>query len=485
MIRSFFRKEFSFLLTLFGSLFLIADLHANETTHQNAAKFLGISEVTESIRHHYPLVISALRELDRADADFMAARGAFDPLLRSSYSVTPEGEYRNRNADVSIEQPTRVWGAKLLGGYRVGAGRFGPYDERLATLDRGEFRGGVEIPFLRGGSIDERRARLKVTELGVEGAQFALKSHEIDAVRAGTHRFWDWVSAGKKLVINDELRKLASDRDQAMRHRVRMGDAAQVEQVDNARSLYQRDAALVSAQRSFQKAQLELSIFFRDSGGEPVTAPIERVPEQFDNRMNSVLSKIELIRKDLLSIVEQHPDVERMKRQVSQFDTEVSLSDNLVLPRLDSDFLISKDTGVGSASKQQTEYKLALRLEFPLFFRTPRGRLASAVANQNRSEALLTLARNRAKVALDDSIQAIEVSARRIEFSAQEVVAAKKVEDAEKIKFKHGDSNILTVNLREQATADARIREVDANIDFWKAVADFKMALGNRSAALE
>lgn len=466
-------------------IYLFSSAAAFGATDQVIEKYLYPSEVGESIRNHYPSVVAALRELDRADADFLSAKGAFDPMLKSYYAATPEGEYRNRNADVYLEQPTRAWGAKLVGGYRVGAGRFGPYDERLATLDRGEWRGGVEVPLLRGGSIDERRARLRVAELGVEGAQFAFKLQEIDAIRMGMHRYWDWVSAGKKLTINDELRKLAADRDSAMQHRVKAGDAAQVEQVDNARSLLQRDAAWVSAQRNFQKAQLELSIFYRDQVGEPRVATVDQVPSRFDDRVSFVLKNIEMVRRDLLSIVEQHPEVERFKRQLFQSETEVSLSENLVLPKLDSDFLVSKDMGAGSDSKRRTEYKLALRLEFPLFFRTPRGKLASAVANQNRFEAQLNLARNRVKVALEDSVQAIEASARRIELSSLEVVAAKKVEDAEKIKFRHGDSNVLTVNLREQATADARIREVDSNIDFWKALADLKMALGNRSGVID
>lgn len=441
---------------------------------------LSLREVSMSIQNHYPLVISALRDLDRANADLASAQGGFDPQLKSYYSATPAGEYQNRNADVVIEQPTRLWGAKVLGGYRIGAGRFGPYDEKLATLDRGEVRGGIELPLLRGGPIDERRARLKVAELGMEGAQFALKSQELDAHRVGSHRYWEWVAAGRKLVINEELRKLAADRDAAMQQRVRVGDVAQVEQTDNVRALLQRDASLVAARRAFQKAQLELSIFMRDRMGEPLLVEISRVPTRIDSHAASIRTKIEALKKDAIPLVERHPEVERLRRQLSQVETEVSLSQNLVLPKLDSDFMASKDLGAGPESKRRTEYRFALRLEFPLLFRSPRGRLAAANASQNRAEAQLVLIRNRVKVAIEDSVQAIDAAARRIELAELEVVAARKVEEAEKTRFKHGDSNILTVNLREQATADARVREVDAMIDLWKSIADLQAAAGTR-----
>ena len=53
------------------------------------------------------------------------------------------------------------------------------------------------------------------------------------------------------------------------------------------------------------------------------------------------------------------------------------------------------------------------------------------------------------------------------------------MEAAERRKFDLGDSNLLLVNLREQATADAATTEVDAHLNYFDAQADYRAALAS------
>lgn len=52
------------------------------------------------------------------------------------------------------------------------------------------------------------------------------------------------------------------------------------------------------------------------------------------------------------------------------------------------------------------------------------------------------------------------------------------LEQAERVRFEQGDSNLLTVNIREQQTAEAELREIEALFDFHRAVADLRAARG-------
>jgi outer membrane protein TolC len=74
-----------------------------------------------------------------------------------------------------------------------------------------------------------------------------------------------------------------------------------------------------------------------------------------------------------------------------------------------------------------------------------------------------------------DYAQAIHAAKTRIAMMQQELALSTKVEQAERLRFRHGDSNLLMVNLREQATADARIRTIDALADYHKAVVEFEL----------
>ena len=53
------------------------------------------------------------------------------------------------------------------------------------------------------------------------------------------------------------------------------------------------------------------------------------------------------------------------------------------------------------------------------------------------------------------------------------------MEQAERRKFDLGDSNLLLVNLREQATADAAFLEVVAKQEYFRARADLRAAIAS------
>lgn len=60
---------------------------------------------------------------------------------------------------------------------------------------------------------------------------------------------------------------------------------------------------------------------------------------------------------------------------------------------------------------------------------------------------------------------------RRIELAQREHDVAVQVESAERAKFELGESTLLQVNLREQATFDAALRRIDALVDDWAKIA--------------
>jgi cobalt-zinc-cadmium efflux system outer membrane protein len=470
--------------------------HAKETPSEPSAgkaqvrvqEKLTLTQVLNSVDAHFPLVIGAMQDREKAKGDLLAARGGFDPVLRSSYQTTPSGEYVNRAFDFSVEQPTALWGARFFAGYRNGQGKFGPYDEKLLTTQQGEVRGGLEIPLLRGGPIDERRARIGSNEQALENATQSLDAQKLDSKRLASYRYYEWISAGEKLKIADELLKLALDRDDAMKHRVLRGDAAKVEQVDNLRSVNQREAGRIAAKRSFDKASLDLSLFYRGAQGAPLLANFEQLPTKGFEVPSApeAAQKEDLIGQKEKEWVSQnipkHPETLRLQAQIGQNEVDQSLAKNSIFPKLDAEFAVAQDLGTSSSSKTILEYKAALKLEFPLLLRTGRGRSEATLAQGLKLDAQLNLTRNRLEIAIQDASQAIRAALRRITLTQSEVTLAAKVEEAERVRFKQGDSNILTVNLREQTTADARSRSIDALADFYRAKADLEAATGSANA---
>lgn len=443
---------------------------------------LSIDQIMSSIDSHYPLVVAALQDVEKSKGELKAAKGGFDTLLKSTYQVTPSGEYTNRYFDTVLEQPTTVWGARIFSGYRAGAGSFGPYDESLLTSRSGEWRAGLALPLLRGGFTDERRAKIEVITRSVDVSNALFDLQRLEARRLASHRFYDWLANGEKLRIARMLLHLAIKRDQMMAHRVQKGDAAEIEQTDNQRSLLQREASQIAAERALEKAALELSLFYRNSQGVPIVPSVDQLPseplsipkEEFESNDQQLKQEFTVESNHWKDVLEKHPEILRLQAQVAQNEVESELAKNSILPKLDAELVASKDIDAGESKKGNPEYKAALKLEFPLLLRSGRGKFDAATAQTIKLNRQLDLARDRLLIALNDSLQAMRAARSRIRLARKEVDLSLKVEEAERMKFRQGDSNILTVNLRENSTADARIRAVDALAEYYRARADFE-----------
>ena len=481
----FFRCALSFVALFYSVQSIASDPKTSVEPAEIRTSALQLTTLFQSVDRHFPLIRSAEQDQRKSEADSLSAQGGFDPVLKSGMQRTPSGEYENQSLDAVIEQPTTLWGSKVIAGYRKGFGKFGPYDEKLKTNSGGEVRGGVEIPLLRGGEIDDRRARILSAEIGITASNQTLELQKLDAQRQAALKYYDWVVAGEKLKVSNSLLQLARDRDASMKHRVVKGDVASIDQIDNERSVIQRSVSVVSSARSLDKAALELSLFFRDADGRPIVAypssiPIDALSLPGTESSQFPQSLIKIAPDELITL---HPELRRLRALNEQNEVETRLAQNMLLPKFDAEILVSQDFGTGTPAKETLEYKAGIKVELPLRRRTARGKLEGIIANRSKLDAQLALARDRIRVSLMDYAQAIEAAKTRIAMTQQELALSTKVEQAERLRFRHGDSNLLMVNLREQATADARIRTIDALADYHKAIVEFGLITKRMTSA--
>jgi outer membrane protein TolC len=129
-------------------------------------------------------------------------------------------------------------------------------------------------------------------------------------------------------------------------------------------------------------------------------------------------------------------------------------------------------------NRDEFELRGGVKFEVPLFNRVAIGRKKTLEAKDKELTFLISFLQDRIKADLKDVISALNQNRERILMSSKEYTIAQEVESGERERFFHGDSNLIFVNLREQTTADAAIRVVDAKLDFLKAQASFDAILG-------
>lgn len=438
---------------------------------------LEVRELLESVDRSFPLLDAARREQDAAVGAAVEARGAFDFKVKAS-GETLQSYYGNERVKASLEQPLAPLGMTLFGGYRIGRGDFASYDAKALTLDNGELNAGLSLPLLRDRSVDTRRADLRTTDIGVTIAAQAVAKARLSYFKDALKQYWDWVAAGRQLAVAHALLALAERRDTDLQTAVGLGQLAPVERTDNMRVIFQRRAAVVSAQRVVEATSINLSLYFRGLDGAPRRPPADRLPERLPE-------PTPLTPEDETRAIEEalvrRPEVLGLRSKRGQQEVETSLAGNALLPSLNLFADVSRDYGEGSFTRRGNELAAGLFFELPMQRRKASGKLAQARAKLAMIDAELRFAQDRVRNEVQDAASAVRAAYASVDLVRQELTLARELESLERDRFQLGDSTQFLVNLRELNTADAAFREVKALADYQKALADFEAASGRLS----
>jgi len=434
---------------------------------------LGLEDVLRSVDIAFPLLLAAAREKDEAQGAALSADGGFDPSLKASGFYEPVSGYPRQYLTVQADQPTPLWGSSFFVGYRYGSGKFPIYDGKLDTNDYGEVRGGVRVPLWRDGPIDRRRASIRQAELGVSLASLSLDQARIEARRAGAFRYWDWVAAGRRVSVLRSWLALAVVRDAALAARAERGDIPEIERTENQRTIFQRQAAVVGAERDLLQASMELSLYIRGADRQPLVPDASRLPRRLP-----APAPVDVLggRAEEERALARRPDVKRFDLVRDRSRIEADLARNQQKPGIDVTLYGARQFGPGDPIRGEPVVGAALVLDIPILNRVQNGREQTAEASVAKASDQQRFARDRVVADVRTALASIDAAQKRASMAENEARVAAQLADAELRRFDLGESTLLLVNLREQANAEAKVREIDAVADFHRAEASFRAA---------
>ncbi len=442
---------------------------------------LLLSEVLESVRSQYPPYLAALIEFDIAAGRLRSAQGAFDLNVNASGSFRPSGYYDGTTGYAMLEQGLPFWGGSVYGGYRYSDGFLPAYNKDRAQGD-GELALGFRLNLLRDGTIDKRRASLTKARIEQELADPIVLKQFIDFIRSASIAYYNWVGAGKALDLAEALLAIAKNRDKNVRDLVADGAAAPIIIVDNERLMVSREISVVKARRLFEKASIELSLFHRDSGDEPVLSDRERLPAEFPGHPGPDKGRIA---SDTAKALIFRPEVRAIQLKTDKAEVDYRLAKNAMLPNLDIALEANQTTGSRSTYKDIEDFELEGRVEFkmPLQRREARGQVEAVAGFIQQLRAEEQFARNKIAADVQDAYSALDAAALQISRARRNVELARQLQQAESDRLEAGASDLLPLQIREQATFDAQVSEVQALTDYFKAQADYRAAIAAEAPA--
>lgn len=440
------------------------------------AQALTVDEVLESIQRNHPLLLAALTANDAAAAEVLSAEGRFDTTLRSRFDSDSLGYYANRRLENFVEQPLSWQGMSVYSGYRLGGGLFAPYDGKLDTRSLGEWQSGLKLPLLRNREIDSRRGELAKARIGRALATYSIDQQRLILTQAGISRFWNWVAAGRRVLISRDVLAIAETRQKLLEEGVREGQLPRIEAEDNLRAILQRRSGYIDAERLFQQAAIELSLYLRDANGRPVQAGLERLPAAGPAVDGNGTGEIEAA---VATALQKRPELKALEAQIQQTGVDVSMARNAARPALDLMAGFTSDRGSDpSVRRGPEELKVGVAFEFPFQNRSARGKEAVAEAKRRQLELRAAYLRDQVAAEVRDAESAVAAARNRLRVLQDEVRVTRELEEAEKARFELGEGTLFILNLREQATLDVSVREALAQADYQRSLANLAYATG-------
>jgi outer membrane protein TolC len=447
---------------------------APTTAGSVATHGLTLHEVLDSVRQQYPPMLAALIERDVAAGRLQSARGTFDFQFFSRLFDTPSGYYQSTTVDTGFEQFTGLWGSTLFGGYRISTGGLLPDYEKNRTQGSGEPRIGFRLPLLRDGSIDRRRATLIKARLDKELADPLIHRQQIDFIRAATAGYYGWLAAGERLRLSESLLRITRERMDALKTQSDSGLIPRIVLTDNRRLIVSRELAVVQARRRFEAAGLALSLFYRDGQENPVVATRDRLPPSLPTPVGPEAS---LLQQDIQRSLTVRPELKRLSLTQEKLEVDRRVARNQLLPNLDAGVSANRDYGDRRYKDQtETEVQVGVELRVPLQRREAKGRVAEVEAQLEQITREQQFARDRIQTEVRDSFSAWSAAHEQTLQARLNVQLAVELQEAETERFLRGATDLLALQLREQAAFDAQVSAVDIDADCFRAQADYRAA---------
>jgi outer membrane protein TolC len=435
---------------------------------------LTLAEVLAGVTNQYPPLLAALIERDIADGRLRGAEGSFDFNVFARLFGTPAGYYESGTLDSGFEQFTGLWGSTVFGGYRINRGDLLPDYDPNRTQPGGEVRVGVRVPLLRDGAIDRRRADLYRARLDRELADPFIRRQQLDFIRAATVAYYNWLAAGARWRVSEEVLRLAHDRAEALTNQVVTGLIPRLALVDNQRLVVAREIGVVQARRRFEAASLALSLFVRDANSEPVTTGRDRLPPAFPEPAppdaRQLAAAIDLA-------LQRRPEMARLELALGKLEVDRRLARNQLLPNLDASLSATQDLGPDRYfDKSEFEVQAGVELRVPLQRRQARGRLTEVEGQIAQLENERRFAGDRIRNEVRDAFSALVAAHEQTLQTSLNVGLARELQEAELERLRRGAADLLALQLREQAAFDAEILAVDALFEYFRALADYQAA---------
>jgi outer membrane protein TolC len=418
---------------------------------------LQLNTLYAVVLQYHPLALQAQIDNDIAGAQLLSARGVFDPKVAVDLDkkVYQDKEYYSI---LSSEFKIPTWlGIDFKIAYDNNTGTY--LNPQNTVPADGLLSAGFSLPVGQGMWTDRRRNVVNQAKAMVQQSKAEQLMQLNDLLLAVAEDYYQWQYRYYSYQQIKQGYELAAARLNFVRERVLNGDLAAIDSVEATIEVQQRFVQMTQAGMDYVNSSLELSNQMWGENNTPqYLAPqiIPAVPVT-----DTINVETALIDSMVSVAMTQHPKLLYTRAKIQQLEIDKTFKSNLLMPnlRLDYNFLNAANT-VGDISNPDfnSNYKVGLGFEYPLFLRKERGDIKVAKFKISDAQYDLTVQSRM----LENKIRASgnELQSLLVISSQQQLMVNNYVilRNGEQERFDNGESSLLFINIRERSLIDAQIK---------------------------
>jgi len=416
-------------------------------------------------------------------------QAVFDPVLFASGSYE---SYRDRSLDNVSARFFSIDGSRTQ--VRGGASqRFATGTEVTLDLDLSsreddnseysdEARAGLNLTqaLLRDFGVAVNLVGIRQAETESLASAYDLRGFTEALVASVENGYWDYALAVRQVEIFQESVDLALRQLDNIRTRIEVGQLSETEESVANAELALREQQLINARTAREKARLELLRLLNPVSGEGWD-------RQITLSDTALVPEVELgsaLEHEALAL-KLRPELNEARLEARSGELETVQTANGLLPRLDL-FIILGKTGYSQSFANSFSdldgpgYDFTAGLDFELPLHNRAAKALDTRAQARYQQALQSIENLKQLISLDvrNALLEIERSLQQIVASASRRVLQEEVVRAEIVRFQVGTATALDVARVQRDLLESRINEVEAIVNYRKALTDLYLLDG-------
>ncbi len=468
-------KWIPFILLTFGLNIAAAQIPVAPPTLEWAA-------FRQQVLDNHPLALQANLYRDQAKASLLRARGGFDPKSYAEFSnknFTDKNYYRYTEA--GIKYPTWL-GLELKGAYNLTSGEFLNSESKLPKNGQAVF--GFNWTLGQGLLLDERRAGLLQSKIGLETGDAeradALNDLLLDAAKA----YWNWVLTDNQVRIFQDALQQAEIRNEAISESFRQGERSPIDTLETFIQVQNRRLDVNFAQTDLQNAALALQVFLWDVNQQIASiSSIAPAPALLTEQYAA------LAPQNASALLEQarlrHPALRLYAAKLQALDVERRLKIEKRKPVLDLNYNLLGNgwsffptPSTDGPGVLLNDIKWGIQFSYPILNRKARGDLQITQIKTAQTDFALRQKRQEIEMKVQQYANELNNLSSQINLYQGIVSNRRILLAAENTRFSLGESSVFLINTREQAWLDAQVKYLKLLSEYQKAQAGLRWAAG-------